>query len=334
MDSLTHILFGVAIAGLAQLDPQIANSTSATQAIFTASIVGSVFPDLDTLYRVKGNGTYLRQHRGYTHSIPFLIGSAFFITAGVHWGFGGAVQLVTLFLFTAFALFLHVFTDVLNAYGTQVFRPFSKRRTAFNILPVIDPILIIFHLAGLSAWLNGLDPAASSFATLFACVLYTIWRWRIHRKVMRMLTRLTNRDDLVDCCWAIPTMDPFRWHIGVRSIDGSFQTGVIHHKRIEFHSEWRTNPDHIQLIARASGHDVAQALLEFSPHAIVQVQEHPHGTEIRWIDVRYQYRKKYPLLASVVLNSQWEAVHSFVGWSDDRSLQRKQTRRPANSSLE
>jgi inner membrane protein len=47
-------------------------------------------------------------------------------------------------LFAALELFIHIFIDAFNAYGTGWFEPFSHYRVSFNILFVVDPFFSIW----------------------------------------------------------------------------------------------------------------------------------------------------------------------------------------------
>src|SRR5690625_6840100 len=73
MDTGTHIAMGVAIAGLSTLDPAVHSDPALFNAVFVGVIAGSHAPDFDTILKFKNNATYIRNHRGLTHSIPAVI---------------------------------------------------------------------------------------------------------------------------------------------------------------------------------------------------------------------------------------------------------------------
>lgn len=72
MDTGSHLLLGVTLGGLAHLSPGVASDPVLAQAVMAATVIGSNAPDFDTVVRVKGQTTYIRYHRGVTHSIPAL----------------------------------------------------------------------------------------------------------------------------------------------------------------------------------------------------------------------------------------------------------------------
>lgn len=73
MDTGTHIVMGVALGGLATLDPAVQQDPLLFQAIFAGTVIGSHAPDFDTVLKLRDNATYIRHHRGISHSIPAVI---------------------------------------------------------------------------------------------------------------------------------------------------------------------------------------------------------------------------------------------------------------------
>ena len=70
MDSGTHLVMGLGLAGLASIDPVVASDQTLYAAVLIGTVVGSQAPDLDGLLRLKSNAAYIRNHRGVSHSIP------------------------------------------------------------------------------------------------------------------------------------------------------------------------------------------------------------------------------------------------------------------------
>src|SRR5699024_1805180 len=106
-------------------DPLMFNS------VLVGTIIGSQAPDFDTILKLKNNATYIRNHRGITHSIPAIIIWGILITLIIYL-FVPEVNFLHLWLWTFLAVFLHVFVVVFNAYGTQAFRPFSHKWFAYR----------------------------------------------------------------------------------------------------------------------------------------------------------------------------------------------------------
>ena len=121
MDTGTHIVMGLALGGLATLDPVVAENSATATSVLIAVIIGSQAPDIDTVLKLKNNAVYIRNHRGITHSIPAVLLWPLIITGSVYAFFPGA-NLLHLWLWTFLAVFLHVFVDIFNAYGTQALK--------------------------------------------------------------------------------------------------------------------------------------------------------------------------------------------------------------------
>ncbi|UJF35985.1 metal-dependent hydrolase [Paenibacillus hexagrammi] len=54
MDTGSHLLFGVTLAGLACLEPAIVHEPALAHAILAGTLIGSHAPDFDTVTRLKG----------------------------------------------------------------------------------------------------------------------------------------------------------------------------------------------------------------------------------------------------------------------------------------
>src|SRR6476660_7883670 len=70
MDSGSHVLFGVTLAGLAFFLPEVVSDPQLAAAVLSVTIVGSSAPDFDSVLRIKSQDAYLKNHRGWSHSLP------------------------------------------------------------------------------------------------------------------------------------------------------------------------------------------------------------------------------------------------------------------------
>src|SRR5574342_1229797 len=157
MDTGTHVVMGFALGGLATLDPAVSASTATASSVLIATLIGSQFPDIDTVLKLKNNAVYIRNHRGITHSIPAVLLWPLLIT-GVIYAFHPEANLLHLWIWTFIAVFLHVFVDIFNAYGTQALRPFSSKWVALGVINTFDPFIFGIHVVGLFVWIFGAHP--------------------------------------------------------------------------------------------------------------------------------------------------------------------------------
>src|SRR5699024_2382744 len=61
MDTGTHVAMGVALGGLATLDPVVSNDSTLFTAVMVGTLIGSQAPDFDTVLKLKDNAAYIRR---------------------------------------------------------------------------------------------------------------------------------------------------------------------------------------------------------------------------------------------------------------------------------
>ncbi len=137
MDSITHTLFGLTI--YKAMDKQEMNIKERRALLFTA-VVGSHLPDSDVVSKFfDSEGLYQMWHRGITHSIfmlPFMAIALFALTALIF-----NVRDKRIFYVSLFSVFVHITSDLFNAWGTGYLEPFSSIRITFGTIPIIDFVI-------------------------------------------------------------------------------------------------------------------------------------------------------------------------------------------------
>lgn len=177
MDSLSHALIGLAVGGLSghQLTPN--------DPIFIATFLGAQAPDFDIIAQLRGNFSYLRQHRAFSHSLPgvglwsALIGLALYLFTAQSslfslcgWAFAGGLS--------------HIIIDYFNTHGAAILWPYCKERKSLQLLNVFDPLLLIIMT---SLYLLPLTMLQLSLTT-FCCILsYLYLRSRLRKKASKQL---------------------------------------------------------------------------------------------------------------------------------------------------
>src|SRR5690554_1385619 len=135
MDSLTHIVVGTCIG-------EAAFSKELGKKALLLGAFAQIFPDVDILASLWLSPIEnLLFHRGITHSFLFIM----LMAPVLGWITGRMFpslqpSAVKLNLFFALQLGLHILLDTCNAYGTQLFWPFSAKRFSFDLLFVADPL--------------------------------------------------------------------------------------------------------------------------------------------------------------------------------------------------
>lgn len=141
MDPVSHALVGIAVSEATGMRGRIGRSAN-----WLAALVGMA-PDLDVLADRVSHDPWmsLSFHRGPTHGL--IVAPLWAILfAGGFWLFRRR-QFGAMFLLALIAVLLHPLLDVITSYGTQILWPFSNRRVAYDLLPIIDmlftPLLLL-----------------------------------------------------------------------------------------------------------------------------------------------------------------------------------------------
>jgi inner membrane protein len=128
-----------------------------------AMTIAAGFPDIDTLWLLKGPIAAFEHHRGFTHTflgVPFeaaVITGAFWLfhrwrlkqnkplkqPAPIHWP--------RLYLFTLIALLSHILLDYTNNYGIRPFSPFNPRWYSASIVFIVEPVITFLLISALVA---------------------------------------------------------------------------------------------------------------------------------------------------------------------------------------
>lgn len=312
-------MMGFGLFGLAHLDPSVASDPATAQAVFIGTLIGSQIPDIDTLYRLRGNNSYIRNHRGWTHSLPMLFLWPALISLFLGWCYPEA-NIFSLIGWTTLAVWFHVFVDLFNSYGTQAIRPLSKRWIHLHVLHIFDPFLFGIHLLGITLWWFRIVPPGPLFLDIYLLFfLYLSWRCftRYHKlQLVRKLAPLATRHTV------LPTVRWNRWYVLVEEGD-EVRLGIIQGNELSWKKKQlftsRTHP----ICKKSETAPSVSAFLSFSSYGYAEVIPHGAGYEVRWFDIRYLHKKRYPCFAVALLNSQLEVEHSFVGWMSHQEMCRK-----------
>ena len=221
MDSLTHTVLGACLGEV------IAGKKIGKKAMLWGAIANNI-PDIDVITGVWMNqADSLLAHRGFTHSIFFLIlaAPAFawwfrkkYASSGMHykdwlliWGSG---------------ILIHIFIDALTAYGTGWFEPFSHYRVSFNVLFVADPFYTIALLISALALLilKRTNPDRLKWAK-FAIIISTMYiAYAVFNKFqVDKISRRNFAENSIAASnyFSTPTpLNNFLWYIVAKTTDG------------------------------------------------------------------------------------------------------------------
>jgi inner membrane protein len=321
LDTGTHLVVGLGLAGLAFVDPVVAADPTTATAVLIGTVLGSQAPDSDTLLRFKSNAAYVKNHRGLSHSIPAVLIWTLLITFSLGLFFN-PLPLWNVGFWVLLAVSFHVFSDCFNTYGTQAARPFTEKWVAWNIIHIFDPIIFSSHVIAIFIWSVRLAEPAAIFSILYSfTVLYYIWRTLVHYSVRNKLPQKDEHYTLGDEYLAIPTINLYVWNIVKKKKDGSYVTGELRNQQLQWVDRVKC-ADH-PAVDKSRSHPDIDAFIYLSPHACAEFKKHSWGYEVRWFDVRYRHRKQYPFVAVLLMDLYYKPLNSYVGWLSEEKMEKR-----------
>jgi inner membrane protein len=237
VEPITHFLFGATL-GRAGLNRKTALATA------TLTLAAEA-PDLDVFSRAGGSVFVFAHHRGFTHSfvgLP-LVAAAVVGFMYLIWRLRGRrtrdpnllPRWGLLFAYAYLAGLSHILLDFTNSYGVRPFWPFSERWYSWDIVDIIEPVLLAIMLLGLV--LPGLfalineeigartkGPQGRFAATIALLAILACWGFRDyeHRRAVALLeSRTYSGADPVRVSAYPYMLNPFRWY-GIAETPASF----------------------------------------------------------------------------------------------------------------
>ncbi|MGV3487339.1 MAG: metal-dependent hydrolase [Tuberibacillus sp.] len=308
MDTGTHVVMGFGLYALSSLDP-IASLPHTSDAVLLGMVAGSVIPDIDTVLKLKDNATYIRHHRGITHSIPATLLWPILITGILYLIFNQADWL-HLWLWSFLAVFLHVFVDIFNAYGTQALRPLSRKWIALGIINIFDPVIFGLHIAGFVFWYF-IGYSGYIFLMIYIILIgYYFLRIYQYQHALSIVRHQLRHASI----YLSPTMHWRKYHVAARNAS-QYVVGEVDRKHFIVLDQFERKdlPNHPAVQAALKDKNV-KAFLSFSPIYRFEFKGSEEMFEIRFIDLRYLTKGHYPFVAVARVNKQMEVVSSFTGW--------------------
>ncbi|MDZ7265936.1 MAG: metal-dependent hydrolase [candidate division KSB1 bacterium] len=140
MDNLTHSLTGALAAKAMEVTkPEFFADPGFKRKAFWLLVVSANLPDLDVALGAFQDPIFAMQHhRGLTHSLVFAPVFAL-APAALFYFWKKLAPFQTAWLLALLGTLLHIFFDVITAYGTQILAPLSSSRYALDWMFIIDP---------------------------------------------------------------------------------------------------------------------------------------------------------------------------------------------------
>lgn len=264
MDSFTHIALGACIG------EALAGKYLGKKAM-VLGIIGQSIPDIDFISGIWLKGIdQIMAHRAFTHSILFAV----VVTLLLSWVSARVLHLHNLrlrkyILLFSVNIFVHIFIDTFNAYGTALLSPFSNTRFSFNTLFVADPLFsagpfvaAIWLLFSKQRSVKNVVVALTGIALSTLYIGYAVYNKTIADRALKHT--LTEKHITSLGYISTPTLfNSWLWFVVVRQQQGyqvGYRSVFDKQKNVPLHYIARND----SLLLQAPDQQVVQDLLKFS----------------------------------------------------------------------
>jgi len=337
LDPLTHLLTGACIArtGLNR------KSVLAT----TVIVLAAEAPDADIFAYLAGPLAGFKHHRGITHTflgVPLVAAALLgFVWLLYRWRLQRGWQPKSpprwplLYAFACLAVLSHILLDFTNQYGVRPFAPFSYRWYSWDIVSIVEPLLLIILAAGLMLPLlfrlineevgaRSKGPQGRAGAVVALLLVCGVWWFRDlqHRRALADLGTQTYLGDDSERVSAYPyQLDPFTWY-GVAEIPTGFAGMHVNSSSGEVDRERRMRirykPEETPVTLAAKNSAMGRVYLDWAAYPYLEVEKLPPpegGYRVHFYDLRYYYPESAssPLSATVELDDQLRVRRQGMG---------------------
>ena len=339
MEPVTHLLTGACMAR-AGLNRKTALATA------TLTLAAEA-PDVDVLGNLNGPVFGFAHHRGFTHSFLGLIFVSVAVVGAVYllWRVRGRKtrnpklppRWGLLFAFAYLAGLSHILLDFTNHYGVRPFWPFSEKWYSWDIVFIVEPIILILLVAGLlvpalfslindEIGVRRKGPQGRLAAALALVGIVALWGVRDyeHRRAVNALEARVYEGAEPLRASAYPSwINPFRWY-GVVETKNFFATMDIDSSVPEVDPQGqmriRHKPEETKITLAAKKSHLGRVYLDWAKYPISETEEiaAPHSYIVRFKDLRYDdpaRTGRSPLSAGVQLDSNLKVVREWFGFS-------------------
>jgi inner membrane protein len=275
-------------------------------------------PDLDVLGSFGGRAFAFAHHRGFTHSFLGVPLVSVVVIAFVYlvWRLRGRKtsdpslppRWGVLFLFACLAGFSHILLDFTNNYGVRPFWPFSERWYSWDIVFIIEPLILLFLILGLIApsifalidqelGARKRGPRGRFAATLALIGIVLTWGVRDyeHRRAVNALeSRDYNGIDPLRVSAYPKPIDPFHW-FGVVEAPAFFALAPVNSLGPEVdpenRMEFRYKPNETPVSLAAKNSYIGRVFLDWAKYPITETEvlgDSEQGYIVRFQDLRFE----------------------------------------------
>lgn len=298
MDPLTHGVIGLALSTFSGQPVAVDNP------IAIGCALGAMAPDLDIVLRVvKDDTTYMKHHRGKSHSVPALLAFSVVITAGLSFVFKD-MSVSSVFLWTMVGALSHTLFDILNSYGAMLL----KKKKRMNLLTLYDPVITVLAIYLIAS--RHLDTLNYSLvAGIFA--IYILSRLYMRKKVKERVDEHYGKTHEIKDITIMPGLKAFyKWDFIVESESHSVvgRYNLFNRKVYEIKTFERSDSEMTAIFNRSN---VGGYFAEFTPNYHVIHYSENDKTIVKAIDLRYHLKDEFMHHATLVLDENRNIMESY-----------------------
>jgi inner membrane protein len=337
LEPLTHFLTG-ACMGRAGFNRKTALATA------TMTLAAEA-PDLDVFGAVRGRVFAFAHHRGFTHSFLGLILISLVVVGFMYlvWRLRGRKtndpnlppRWGLLFVFAYIAGLSHILLDFTNNYGVRPFWPFSERWYSWDIVYIVEPVLLIALVLGLivpgfvalineeiGAKQKGPRGRWAAIAALVVVVLTWLVRDYEHRRALSALEARTYEQAASIRVGAYPNMlTPFSWR-GVIETKAFFALADVDSLKPEVDPagdmDIRYKPEETPITIAAKNTFLGRVYLDWAKFPVMETEALAEGGYIvRLEDLRFEqagmHSGRKPLGCGIVFDRDLKVIKEVFG---------------------
>jgi inner membrane protein len=343
LDPVTHMLTGACL-GRAGLNRTTGLATVTLVLAFEA-------PDIDSFWYFAGSVAGLQHHRGITHSFvgaPFVAALVLAIVYGIHrWMNRGmknrgmqpklAPKWKLLYAYACLGSLLHLFQDFTNNYGVRPFAPFNPKWYSWDIVFIIDPIMLGALILGLvlpglmaliTEEIGSRKPQfrgrAGAVLALLCVAAVILVRDFEHRRAVSALNSRTYRNQEPLRASAFPQfLSPLAWNGVVETRDffhmlpvdsGSGEIDPLNKAIVRF------KPEETPVTLAAKKSRLGLVYLDWAAYPLVSTERLEGGRyQVQFEDLRFESvesptgHRRPPLAGYVLLDPQLRVEEMYMG---------------------
>lgn len=222
MDTITHALSGVLLGRATTSNKKLYGANLSIRARLIAGFLAAAFPDIDIIGRFFGVISYLDMHRGITHSVILLPVWALLL-AFIFSRFSKGVYHWKDFYFISLAgIAIHITGDVITAYGTMMFAPFSAAKYAWPSTFIIDIYFTgIILVSILLFWYFKEKGKQVAIGGLVVLLSYIGYQGTLNLQARQVAEKYSQENNLVQADISVmpQPFSPFHWKIIIKTGD-------------------------------------------------------------------------------------------------------------------